>query len=246
MDMNIIKSLIAGTLFGFGLLVSSHANAVSVSLDINNVYGDVIGAVDVMIETGLAFDIDENDHSNDIKFTVDPDATLFTAANSNKDIGISSFGFNTDDGLFSGVIDFFGTASGWNTSQDQGQDGWGSFDVVVKSNGGTTWQDPLIFWVTGVTGDTPDSYNNRTTDNEGYDRYFAAHVMNIDTGVMAWRDPNDQSGDDCVPVANPDPNCEFLPLTSAFFTTPVPVPAAVWLFGSGLLGLAGIARRRKA
>jgi hypothetical protein len=27
---------------------------------------------------------------------------------------------------------------------------------------------------------------------------------------------------------------------------PVPVPAAVWLFGSGLLGLAGVARRRKA
>jgi len=27
---------------------------------------------------------------------------------------------------------------------------------------------------------------------------------------------------------------------------PVPVPAAVWLFGSGLLGLAGIARRKKA
>lgn len=27
--------------------------------------------------------------------------------------------------------------------------------------------------------------------------------------------------------------------------TPVPVPAAMWLFGSGLLGLLGIARRRK-
>ena len=26
---------------------------------------------------------------------------------------------------------------------------------------------------------------------------------------------------------------------------PVPVPAAVWLFGSGLLGLLGVARRRK-
>ncbi|MGB5718761.1 MAG: hypothetical protein WBN81_16900 [Gammaproteobacteria bacterium] len=28
--------------------------------------------------------------------------------------------------------------------------------------------------------------------------------------------------------------------------TPVPVPAAVWLFGSGLLGLLGMARRKKA
>ena len=27
--------------------------------------------------------------------------------------------------------------------------------------------------------------------------------------------------------------------------SPVPVPAAVWLFGSGLLGLVGVARRRK-
>ena len=26
---------------------------------------------------------------------------------------------------------------------------------------------------------------------------------------------------------------------------PVPVPAAVWLFGSGLLGLVGLARRKK-
>jgi len=29
-------------------------------------------------------------------------------------------------------------------------------------------------------------------------------------------------------------------------TSEVPVPAAVWLFGSGLVGLAGVARRRKA
>jgi len=28
--------------------------------------------------------------------------------------------------------------------------------------------------------------------------------------------------------------------------TPVPIPAAIWLFGSGLLGMIGIARRKKA
>ena len=30
------------------------------------------------------------------------------------------------------------------------------------------------------------------------------------------------------------------------FNSPVPIPAAVWLFGSGLLGLAGVARKSKA
>jgi probable HAF family extracellular repeat protein len=33
--------------------------------------------------------------------------------------------------------------------------------------------------------------------------------------------------------------------TRAFLLTPVPVPAAVWLFASGLIGLAGFARRKK-
>lgn len=33
---------------------------------------------------------------------------------------------------------------------------------------------------------------------------------------------------------------------TSFTTTVVPVPAAVWLFGSGLLGLAGLARRKRS
>jgi len=33
--------------------------------------------------------------------------------------------------------------------------------------------------------------------------------------------------------------------SESFVNNPVPVPAAVWLFGSGLLGLVGIARRKK-
>lgn len=37
----------------------------------------------------------------------------------------------------------------------------------------------------------------------------------------------------------------FNGIVSAAPVSAVPIPAAVWLFGSGLLGLAGIARRRK-
>ena len=36
------------------------------------------------------------------------------------------------------------------------------------------------------------------------------------------------------------------PVTFSLQASPVPVPPAVWLFGSGLLGLIGIARRKKA
>jgi hypothetical protein len=33
-------------------------------------------------------------------------------------------------------------------------------------------------------------------------------------------------------------------VTLSFTTSVVPLPAAVWLFGSGLLGLVGVARRK--
>ena len=38
----------------------------------------------------------------------------------------------------------------------------------------------------------------------------------------------------------------FVTWTVHGVASPVPVPAAVWLFGSGLLGLVGVARRKKA
>ena len=38
----------------------------------------------------------------------------------------------------------------------------------------------------------------------------------------------------------------FLRLTGIVSAAPVPVPAAVWLFGSGLLGLIGVARRKSS
>jgi len=56
----------------------------------------------------------------------------------------------------------------------------------------------------------------------------------FDSGVLAWI-VNDASYN--FASGSWDAN--------SFAMTPVPVPAALWLFGSGLLGLAGIVRGRK-
>jgi len=51
-----------------------------------------------------------------------------------------------------------------------------------------------------------------------------------------------------VIASNPDIGLQGFDQLGYNFTsvTLIPLPAAVWLFGSGLLGLIGIARRRKA
>ena len=49
------------------------------------------------------------------------------------------------------------------------------------------------------------------------------------------------------PFGNNYANFDAQELTITSYTpSAIPVPAAVWLFGSGLLGLVGVARRKKA
>ena len=50
----------------------------------------------------------------------------------------------------------------------------------------------------------------------------------------------------CGPVVGCGVNAQFDNITISTDVSAVPVPAAVWLFGSGLLGLVGVARRKKA
>ena len=39
---------------------------------------------------------------------------------------------------------------------------------------------------------------------------------------------------------------DYSTLSGTYSTTPVPVPGAAWLLGSGLMGLIGLGRRKKA
>jgi hypothetical protein len=76
-------------------------------------------------------------------------------------------------------------------------------------------------------------------------------------GVPMWDGPfkGDNANFDILSMTmtNPDAgytiaaNCNFDPSGNCFQPpAAVPVPAAVWLFGSGLLGLVGVARRKKS
>jgi hypothetical protein len=263
--MTINKGLAVAAVFASGMIGSSLTSAASLTyiLDINNVFtpsGDS-DFVYVTVADGTG------DHAGDIKFTVDANESLFdtnpvTDSNGTylfENFGIQSFGFNIDveSGLnFGSLAIEYPVGStpsydSWSTSTDKNQDGFGQFDMVVSDNGFSR-QDPLMFWISGVDGDTIDTYSlaSQSGDNGATNYWFTAHVTDFNTGEYGWRTTTD--GENC---SEGEANCIYQLLTSAYFTGGdgfggppagvIPVPAAVWLFGSGLLGLVGVARRRK-
>jgi hypothetical protein len=174
--------------------------------------------------------------------------------------GIQSFGFNLGGvatELEAADVDTSTLPSNWGATVNLGginQDGLGGFDVTVNKTGTgqPNRQDPLVFSIDlggdqSVTDDIFDYIHNSIPGANG-SFLFAVHIAGfLDQNPL---DPID--GVDCSGDAGATEGCNVL--TSAWFGTEpgtippseIPVPAAIWLFGSGLLGLVGIARRRKS
>jgi hypothetical protein len=98
-----------------------------------------------------------------------------------------------------------------------------AFEVMPLLNGIEAYPDPIFFDASGYYKQT-FSYDASTTQSTspltGFDTYnFNLFVDFALTGITLK---------DASPAA------------------PVPIPATLWLFGSGLIGLGGIARKRKA
>jgi hypothetical protein len=128
-----------------------------------------------------------------------------------------------DDTGFAGPALEIGQNGGHVVFSDNGDGSWGAevFDVTNTSGGSITLSNDANFilgidWGSGYFGDT----NSTLTSSP--DTYLI-----VFSGVDSQERPIRGN-------------------TLAVDLAPIPVPAAVWLFGSGLIGLAGVARRKKS
>jgi hypothetical protein len=156
----------------------------------------------------------------DIDFSVELLASAFAVSGSN--FGMQNFSFNFDPSLSvdaSNIIDI--APLSWTIAEGANAGGgFGKFGFQLSGNGNSR-TELLSFSITGVADDTVNSYAMGSTLNPAAVEFFATHIAGFDLINGA---------------------------TSAQFagSTVVPVPAAVWLFGSGLLGLVGFARRKRS
>ena len=239
--------------------VPSHAASVSYNLtlsgdDLTHISGS--GVVTGNIPNGNVYatvTIDDMGDPGLINFTVS--LSDYWTGRKDTSFGIDSFGFNvvepeTTNGLV--TSDIVNLPANWSAfveytppnNQGTAQNGFGKFDAVVDANSQANRLDPsLTFSIDNAFNsfDVIADYIAGSNPGSNGSSLFAIHIAGFTD-----QNPLDPGGT-CTgtPDAN-NPDCNLLTSVWVGGGTVVPVPAAVWLFGSGLLGLIGVARRKKA
>ncbi len=152
----------------------------------------------------------------DIDFSVEIIQSAFPSPLSN--FGMQAFYFNHNAALTVSEANIINiNPDSWAINEDMNAGGgFGKFEFIATGSGSTR-TSLLTFSISGVAGDTITDYATGYADDMG--EYFAAHIAGYDDSL---------SGNTSGKFAG---------------STVVPVPAAVWLFGSALGMLAWLRRR---
>jgi hypothetical protein len=145
----------------------------------------------------------------------------------------------------------FHTGVSFNALWDGNDDGVFGGGGSVFSSEPTFWNDSTgaasvtdaIMLYLGTTGETTATY-------DGFLVPYGSLLGGLSAGQEGIRSMTDEANTslitDVADSRNYVDNASVLGRPYASFeAVAVPVPAAIWLFGSGLLGLIGIARRKK-
>lgn len=263
--ININKGLAFAAVFASGMLSVGSLQAASITYNLTLSSDDPSHSTSDWTtgnilngNTYATVTIDNQGTTGLINFTVA--LSSYWSGKEDTGFGIDSFGFNVlppeaDNGLV--TADIINLPTNWSAlveytppnNQGTAQNGFGKFDAVVDSNSAANRLDPsLIFSIDlGLDQSSTDSildYIAGSHPGDNGSSLFAVHIAGFtDQNPL---DPVDQALCD----ASSDPasieSCNLLTSVWVGGGTVVPVPAAVWLFGSGLLGLVGIARRKSA
>jgi PEP-CTERM motif len=166
--------------------------------------------------------------STHISFNIQGFNGVPTGSATSTDYRISDFGFNAASG-FVGTLSCGSVTTGWtgNCSASGNLDGMGSYGFIVAGpNGSADPGDHLQFIVT-VAGGTFSSVNNLVGSTNGGNCTgcsFAAEIFPFQDGTI-------QTSTGFAGVDGPA-------------ITQTPEPGTLAMFGSGLVGLAGVIRRR--
>ncbi len=206
--------LLAPVALACALAGPAQAASVSFNLDQSNAFADGVNYLRVTIADGASGAID---------FTVEALEPLLSIAGPN--FGIQGFAFNVGDSSATNQ-NLTNLPAGWTSRSDFRMASFGVFDIKVNG-GGASRLSSFSFSIDGIDGDTPMDYlalsSRRATEGN---QFFAAKV----------------GGFLCPEGAK---KC----FTSGYFggslqDTAVPLPAAAWLFLTGIAAVAVRARQR--
>ena len=219
-------NLLVGTalaLFSFG----ATAATITYNLNLSNTLVDGPTYAQVTIADGV-----DAGTTGDVDFLIEVNEAAFDLTGATN-FGMQTFAFNYDVDPADGTPTIYNIdPASWAVTNFNGSvSEFGKFELDLTGDGSTR-TPTLSFSITGVDGDDASNYAIFAGDPAVA---FATHIAGFnDTACV----DEDEAG--------------FC--TSAFFAggpvdrglepPPIPVPPAVWLFGSGLIGLVGVARRK--